>query len=600
MAKSGNEEIKELKAVIIGESFTKHLFPLNESTSELFIPVCSVPYIEYLIDMLITAGVTQMIFVVKKYYSNLVDYVKTYLKDLTKKNSRLIHLLLVEDANSIGDCLREVYKENLIQSDFILIRGLTITNFCLEKAFKFHMEIKKADKNAAMTSLFKSLKNEYGVKTVYDDNIIVIDKNTKQLLQYESIDGLDRVKLNSNIKFDLRPGKSREFEVKTNYLDTFIDICSPEVLNHFTDNFDYKNIRDDLLRNYLVSEMYLDTFYLYEIDSSLYCNTIKNMESYLKISNEILNRWAYPISLENLSASKKLNIDYVYSHNNVYLGAGKDSNYNVSHINLARLNSLSDFRNSSLSSLDNAANTVQVSVDCTANIKSSCLGIKTTLKEQVTVFNSVIGKNCFIGVGAKIINSVLHDEVDVGAGVEIIDSVICNNTRISSEITGVYNSYLGSSLEINDLNEKLQNIDRLKISNVRINKEHDSSFIPTKILTTTINEKENTILDDDDDEENEGNDEIQPYNIVTHDQFFESLDQNDLQMIPITGKSEDEQEEDKPDEFTESEPEMNEGDEDFEEPIIKIFERKADIKAATEELAILRRAYWDNTHGESK
>ena len=33
--KSNSDDIKELKAVIIGETFTRHLFPLNEKINEI-------------------------------------------------------------------------------------------------------------------------------------------------------------------------------------------------------------------------------------------------------------------------------------------------------------------------------------------------------------------------------------------------------------------------------------------------------------------------------------------------------------------------------------------------------------------------------------
>ena len=41
----------------------------------------------------------------------------------------------------------------------------------------------------------------------------------------------------------------------------------------------------------------------------LYSGLIRNIESYLKVNFEILNRWAYPIVIDNIDISIKLKIN---------------------------------------------------------------------------------------------------------------------------------------------------------------------------------------------------------------------------------------------------------------------------------------------------
>ena len=58
-----------------------------------------------------------------------------------------------------------------------------------------------------------------------------------------------------------------------------------------------------------MNEIYLDTFYLYDLGKDLYCEIIRNVESYLKVNFGILNRWAYLIVIDNIDMSNKLKIN---------------------------------------------------------------------------------------------------------------------------------------------------------------------------------------------------------------------------------------------------------------------------------------------------
>jgi len=601
--------------VVIPENFTRHLQPLNQHINDLLLPIASVPYIEYLVEFLLNSGVTEIIFVVKNFPESITEYIKTYMKDITKKNPKIFHIVTKENLTSVGDCLREVFKENLISSDFILIRGLTITSFSLDNAVKSHFTTKKTDKSCSITSVFKSFKNEYDNQTNYDKNLLIINKDTKQILQYESTDGSKKVKLNENIRFKLKPSELKDYEVKANVYDTFIDICSPEVLNHFSDNFDYHELRDDFYRNYLVSEMYLDTFYYYELNSKDYCNTVKNMESYLKMTYELINRWAHPVfSLDNMSLSQKLAIKYIYTHNNVYLGTGKESSNFTSNLNLARLSSISDFRTSSHGN-SNESNSIQVSADYTTSIDRSVVGSHSVLSEKSVIVNSIIGRRSYIGKGSIIRNSVILDECDIGENVEIVNSVICAGTKVRSGVSAIRNSYLGSSLEIHPENERIE-LNGFKekgvIENVRMFNEEDS--MNNFLEKAKINENEDNLVDS---EEEDINEEAFPYNITTHKDFFMNLDGWDLKMNCLRrnldakdegsemskedGEEEEEGEGKKPeekDEFTESESENEQENEDFENPVNEIFEKRGEPEASTQELVILRKCYWDNTNGE--
>lgn len=655
MVEKSNKELKELKAIIIPENFTNNLHPLTEFTNELLLPIASVPYIEYVVEMLLNIGITQIIFVLKNKSQMVKDYIKTYMRDITKKNPNIFRILVNDSLKSVGDCLREVLKENLINSDFILMRGLTITTFNLEQAIKVHLNTKeKLDKNCLITSIFKRFKNEYNIKTNYDSNILITSKDTKQILQYESIKSdCKKIKCNENIKFSMKPSESRVFEIKVDMFDAFIDICSPELLNHFNDNFDYKDLRDDLYANYLVSEMYLDTFYFYEIDQKYYCNTVKNLESYLKITFEIINRWAYPLfSLDKFNLSEKLGIKYVYSHNNVYLGTGKDSLLSTSFINLSKRYSTSDFRTTTYGYIGNYA--IQVSADITTKLSRSVVGSQTILEPYTEITNSIIGKNCAIGKNTLIKNSIVFEDTTIEEDVEILDSVICLGTKISKG-TKLKNCFIGSYIELNTDNKRLNTQNKTNFSNMRIYSEkNENPKYFTQSFNKVINENEDNLVDSDD--QDKGECTFSPYVIITHEEFksnlhgldfklacietntikedseeakykninkFEDyLDENEVKTIRkkslmerstksknamVEDEFSDEQKirrskilEPEFEDFTESESEVEDQNDYYEIEIKAIFDKRKDPVNTTEELVILRKAYWDNTNAESK
>lgn len=76
--------------------------------------------------------------------------------------------------------------------------------------------------------------------------------------------------------------------------DCFIDICSPEVLLLFTDNFDYQQLRRDFVKGLLSDEVMGYKIFTYAIHSE-YAARIDTFRSYDAVSKDILHRWTYLI-----------------------------------------------------------------------------------------------------------------------------------------------------------------------------------------------------------------------------------------------------------------------------------------------------------------
>jgi translation initiation factor eIF-2B subunit epsilon len=425
-----------------------------------------VPILEYTIDFLFSNSIKEIIIVSKRQSQTLSKYINKY-----HKKNKSIKLIISEDFSEMGDCLRKIYSEKLIAADFVLIRGLVIANFNLEKVFDYHMEKKKEDKNCILTSIFKKYKNNLNVETKYDQNIVVYDSKTNQILQYESTYNNSRVKLNENLKFNIPKPKTandipiaNKYVVRSDLYDTFIDICSVDVLNHFSENFDYHSIRDDLYRNVINSEIYIDQFYLYEITENDYVGNIKNFESYQKVTFEIINRWAHPVVLEHILISGKLDINYKTMNSNVYL---------------------------------DGESTIKGRV-----MDSTVVGSNSLIEEGARLSSCALGKNTKIGKNAKMKKCIIYSDCEIGENVTLENVVIGNGVKIAKD-TIAKNCYIGNNV---NLQEGEYFDQRIKIDTLE-EEVNALEFIQHETFLKNLEDKDLMFINHQEDENNDEDDE---------------------------------------------------------------------------------------------
>ena len=125
------------KAVIIGETFTNYLLkPLTDDTPNLLLPICGIPIIELMLDSLSSSNIIKEIIIcIKK--ENDAKQIERYLKKYHKNLN--IRIIINEEFNCVGDCLRKIFADKLISNDFVLIRGLVITNADIDELYNIHM-----------------------------------------------------------------------------------------------------------------------------------------------------------------------------------------------------------------------------------------------------------------------------------------------------------------------------------------------------------------------------------------------------------------------------------------------------------------------------
>ncbi|KAM0878894.1 hypothetical protein ACQ4PT_034595 [Festuca glaucescens] len=194
-----------LQAVLLADSFTLKFRPITLERPKVLLPLVNVPMIDYTLSWLETSGVEE-VFV---FCCAHAQQVKEHLEDAGwtgKPAAREMAVKTVEshDAISAGDALRVMYGR--------------------------------------------------GVQTRLgnDEIVMAIAPETKELRYYE--DRADGSHLCVTIDKDIL-ASNPTLQLHNNMEDCYIDICSPEVLSLFTDNFDYQHLRRHFVKGLLVDDI---------------------------------------------------------------------------------------------------------------------------------------------------------------------------------------------------------------------------------------------------------------------------------------------------------------------------------------------------------
>ena len=556
-----------LKAVIIGENFTNLLAPLNSDIPSLLLPLCGIPIIELMLDSLSSSSIfKEIIICVKKYhdYEQLDKYIKKCHRNLN------IKIIENEEFKSVGDCLRRIYTDKLISTDFALIGGLVITNADIDELYNIHQENKKKDKNCLITSVMKKFKNTNEIKTDYDNNILIYDDNTKKVYQFESTTQENK-KINiyetiNNKKTNI----NNNYVVRTDLLETGIHICGSEFLNILNENFEIQNTRD-LIKHVLVNnEIYLDTFYVHDLGKDLYCGMIRNIESYLKVNFEILNRWAYPIVIDNVDMSNKLKINLKQIKFSLY----SDKDTNAENYHKAKLISevvILDKENivGKDSKLQKCILCKDVKVGKKCDLFNCIIFKGTEIEDGVVIKNSVIGNNCTIKKGVKIISSVL-------------------GKNITQETDSIQNRIYYKKND--EGKQSLIKLDRESF----INKLDENDALLLSNNSTVYGFNDRNLLND----LNEQKEEI----VAKQEEKIDNKNKNELNKITFNYDSDEFIEEETISSDSSESSEKNQGEEyanEINNILSQGIDKKSNIEDIIKELASLKNSFFNNTYEET-
>jgi translation initiation factor eIF-2B subunit epsilon len=165
------------------------------------------------------------------------ELIQDFINGLKLPSNLTVKCIFSRACLSQGDALRELDALGVIRSDpFILINGDVISNMNLKKAIAFHKSRRQEDSNCIMTVVLKQVQQQgVGVRPLHDDLVVAMDRHSSQLLLFDNSITDSAVSVPAEI-FAQHPALT----VRTDLMDCQIDICSPELLLQFSDNFDYQ------------------------------------------------------------------------------------------------------------------------------------------------------------------------------------------------------------------------------------------------------------------------------------------------------------------------------------------------------------------------
>uniref|UniRef100_A0A669D9R9 Translation initiation factor eIF2B subunit epsilon n=1 Tax=Oreochromis niloticus TaxID=8128 RepID=A0A669D9R9_ORENI len=362
------EEDQPLQAVLVADSFNRRFFPVTKDQPRALLPLGNVAMIDYTLEFLTSTGV-QETFVFCCWMASKIKAHLQKSKWCRPSSPNTVHIITSDLYRSLGDVLRDVDAKSLVRSDFVLVYGDVVSNIDISQALQEHRHRRKMDKNIS----------------------------SQQILHYQKTQGLKKLQfpmVNSCIFGSLG---SDEFEIRHDLLDSHISICSPQVAELFTDNFDYQT-RDDFVRGLLVNEEILGNQIHVHVTKDGYGVRVSNLLMYDSVSSDLVRRWVYPLTPE-ANFTDQEGHSCTYSRHNVYRASG---------VSLGHGSQMEE----------------NVLISCDTSIGANCY-----------ISNSVIGDNCIIGDNVVLDHAYIWNHVHIASNVEIIQSVICDKAEVKEGVT---------------------------------------------------------------------------------------------------------------------------------------------------------------------
>ena len=375
-----------IQAVVIADSFNFRFLPITMEKPRALLPLINRPLIDYTVEFLAVSGV-QEIFV---YCCAHADQIKAYLESSrwNKSTSPVkLRIIVSENCPSVGNALRDIDSQSLIRSHFVLVSGDLVANMELKEVIDQHKERCKVDKLAVMTSVYKKASPDHRTRSKEDNILIVTNARDKRLLYCAKPSVKKRLAIPVSI-FE----ENSDIDLHYDVLDCHVTVCSPQVPQLFSDNFDYQT-RYHFIRGILVSEEIMGNHIYTHFISDQYAARVSNLHTYDAINKDVIHRWVYPLVPDNAPGEK-----YSYGRHNIYL------NTNV---------------------------TLERGVVLQEDV---VIGPGTCVGTDSQVTHSSIGRDCRVGKNVRIEGSYIWDNVVIEDNCEVSRCILCDGACVKANV----------------------------------------------------------------------------------------------------------------------------------------------------------------------
>lgn len=240
-----------------------------------------------------------------------------YVKERRWNHTVTIRCISSPNCQSAGDALRELDAMNIIRSDpFILISGDVVSNLDLKRAISYHQARRKEDANAILTVVLKQAPRRCApARPILDDLVVGMNRRSGQIVLFEDSFQNPSVSLSTELLADCP-----DLVLCPNLLDCNVDICSPELILQFSDNFDYQDIRRDFIQNEVCNYSLGKHIYGYVLQEE-YAARVQDCRTYHTISRDLVTRWVYPLvpDVQLLQDSSYVQVSSAFSRFNAFI-----------------------------------------------------------------------------------------------------------------------------------------------------------------------------------------------------------------------------------------------------------------------------------------
>lgn len=282
---------------------------------------------------------------------------------------------------SQGDALRDLERRDDLRpvDDFIIVHPNTVFNLNVSALVTAHRSRRQTDPNWLVTTVFRR-----SAGTVRTGLTIAVDASTHTLVKYStnvSDEGLslDITSEHANLQAGTR------VDVFHDVLDIGLDVCAPELLVEFRENFYFSRIRSYIEEKLDGGEADVlgNRVYVHFLDSkhAEYATCVNNLAMLAQATSDVLNGWMFPITPPRGDTSAPHSAS----------DGAEQGNYVP----------------------DRTVFGQDVSIGIGASISECSIGHHVTIGNDVTLSQSIIGDGCIIGDQCVLSRCILDEDCHI-------------------------------------------------------------------------------------------------------------------------------------------------------------------------------------------
>jgi translation initiation factor eIF-2B subunit epsilon len=393
--KAGDDKQEELfRAIVLADSFETRFTPFTLERPRCLLPLANTPLLEYTLEFLASAGVDEIYMYAGRHVDQVEAYLETSKWRLDSSPFRHLHFLRDDTATCVGDVMRNLDSKHIFDksADFLVVSGDVVCDFPIAQALRKHKARREKNKDAIMTMLLREVATTDEPATKPPLPTFVIDPVHERCLHYE--EQPTHAAYSSHV--DAEVLDTPEVDIRQDLVDCRIDICAPDVLTLYSDNFDHQSPRKDFLYGVLKDhELNGKTIHTYIVQDH-FAARVSDLPVYANVTKDIIAEQVPSLAVDN---NLFYHASYQRSHHGPTCGKG---------VIKAR----------------------PVEID-----NKTVLGPETSVGTEARIQHSILGSRCNVGKRCQIRDSYIWDDVMLGANVKINKAVVGSETFIGDDCT---------------------------------------------------------------------------------------------------------------------------------------------------------------------